>query len=178
MFYIISFYICLLSIVIIAVLISRSDWQGLTISNKYSLIVIALFFLAYGITYAGDYHALIFSPLLAHLLSAFFIFVLTFLMFAFRLMGAADSKIATAYALWLGLHDITLFFIVWSLTGAVIAILAKLLKNWDKWPKADQDSDLIGVKGGQNAVPYGIAISVGAIVALIHHGYFLAYTLM
>jgi prepilin peptidase CpaA len=178
MFYIVCFYICLVSVVIIAFLISKSDWQGLTISNKYSVIVIALFFLAYGITYAGGYHSLIFAPFYAHLLSALIIFVLTFLMFAFRLMGAADSKIATAYALWLGLHDITLFFIVWSLTGALIAILAKLCKNWEKWPKAKDESDLIGVKQGQNAVPYGIAIAIGAIAALIHHGYFNAFALI
>ena len=93
-------------------------------------------------------------------------------------MGAADSKIATAYALWMGLHAITVFFIVWSLTGALIAIMAKLCKNWEKWPKAAGESDLIGVKQDQNAVPYGIAIAIGAIAALFHHGYFTVFELM
>jgi prepilin peptidase CpaA len=134
------------------------------------------FFAAYAVCFAGGIHNQIFSPILAHLMSAGIVFVFTFLVFAFRLMGAADSKLATAFAFWLGLEGMVTFLFFWSLAGGVLAIMAYLLKNWEGWPKMPEDYDVATRRSAnKNAIPYGIAISVGAMIAFLDSGYFMAF---
>jgi len=74
---------------------AASDWRKLTIPNRYSLAIVALF-PSYAIaTGAGiDWSA--------HLLFGAASFVIGFVLFALRLCGGGDVKLFAAVALWAG----------------------------------------------------------------------------
>lgn len=153
-----------------------SDFKGFRIPNFISAVIIAAFGVAYGVTYLTGQHDDIFSPLRSHLAAAGIVLMVTMAMFGLKLLGAGDSKFATALALWAGISGLTVFLVYMTLLGGVIALVSLALRKWKpltlplpgvfagSWPQKAQE--------GHNSVPYGIAIAGGALISFLNHGYF------
>lgn len=169
--YLVVFALCVLVALMAGVLSGISDYKGLMIPNRYSVIIIVSFFLGYAALRAGGYQDDFLSPLLSHIMAAGAVFVLTFVMFAVNVWGAGDSKLALAYSLWTGLAGLQTFIVVMAFTGGLLGIAALLLKKYKPFPNAKEGLWVAKVQQGVNAVPYGIAIVAGAFAAFFDLGY-------
>lgn len=153
------------------VLSAQSDVRGMTIPNIYSVIVIVSFLFAYAVLWLNGSEKAVWS-IVAHLLSGVLTFLITALLFFFRTLGAADSKLATAYALWFRLSDLPLFLAYMTLTGGLVAVVAIVIKRWKPFKAPQEGSWVYRLQNGESKVPYGVAIFVGAFAAFLKAGYF------
>jgi prepilin peptidase CpaA len=162
----------------ISVLACWSDFKGFRIPNSYSIIVIAAFVLAYGVSFLTGNESLLFANLKSHLLASLIVFAVTFAMFALKLLGAGDSKFASALALWIGLAPLPLFLFYMTLMGGILAVIALALRRTKfisrafearqkSVPAFLQGSFVDEAEKGSAKIPYGIAISFGFWVALL-----------
>jgi prepilin peptidase CpaA len=156
-------------------LAAHSDYRGLTIPNRYALLVILCFAVAYGAAHLAG--APVFAPLSSHLLSAGLTLAVTVVLFALRVVGGGDSKLATAFALWLSARTLVVFLFYMSFFGGVLGLLALALRKWKPVAQPRPGSWIARVQEGQSAVPYGIAIVCGALVTFAILGYFSPRTL-
>ena len=171
MLYSIVFDFCVLTALLAGVLSAVSDYKGLMIPNRYSVIIITSFFVGYGALYAGGLHNNIMEPFLLHLAAAAIVFIVTFIMFALNVWGAGDSKLSLAYALWVGVSGVFGFIMVMTVFGGVLGVVALVLKKKPLWRGAPAGTWIARVQEGENVVPYGIAIVAGAFCAFFVQGY-------
>lgn len=149
-----------------------SDFKGFTISNAYSVGVIlafipaflAVFFLAPDVAYFASWKS--------HLLAAAGTFAITFVLFTLNMIGAGDSKLATAYALWLGVLGIPAFLFYMTVVGGLLGLTTLALRRWKPVAAPSEGGWIARAQAGSSEVPYGIAIVAGAIVAFFQNGYF------
>jgi prepilin peptidase CpaA len=104
-----------------------------------------------------------------HVLAGFILFFAGYALFALRLFGGGDAKLMAAAGLWFGTSDSLNFLIMTAIAGGILALVvaawSALSLSWD-------------MSGGERTlplrqrlrqwapkVPYGIALSVGAILA-------------
>lgn len=152
-------------------LASISDIRGMTISNSYSLFVVGAFTVAFVSLYLGGLSGQL-GPLWSHLASAGIFFVVTFVLFAVGALGAADSKLGAAYALWFPLSDLPLYLFFMAFVGGVLGVAALLFKRLKPFKNAPEGSWMAQVQDGASKVPYGVAIAVGMLFAFYAGGYF------
>jgi Flp pilus assembly protein protease CpaA len=166
----ILFLVFILSALGIGVLAGLSDLRGLIIPNIYSILIAAAFPLCYALMWLlGD--ASVFKPLWSHLGALVLVLIVSAAMFHFRVMGAADSKLASAYALWLGLGALPVFLFVMSLVGAVLGVAALYIRKNKPFKEPKPESWVGQLQSGKNKVPYGIAIVCGAVYGFYAAGY-------
>ena len=159
-----------------SVLAAWTDFKGYKIPNIISLVIIIAFGVAFAVTSYTGQAELIFMSLKSHLGAFFLMLILSMAMFACKIMGAGDSKMASAIALWLGWSGLVPFLFYMAMMGGLLAAMSLLLKKY-KPLKTPLPNVLVGTwlekaQSGVNKVPYGIAIAFGAIVAFIFLGYF------
>jgi len=149
-----------------------SDFRGLTISNYYSLFIAASFVPAFlAVTFLAPETAY-FSSWKSHLLSGGIIFALTFFLFSIKMIGAGDSKLSSVYALWIGMQGLPSFLFFMTLCGAILGLTTLIFRKWKPFKTPREGSWIDQAQKGNNAVPYGIAITFGAIIAFNQAGYF------
>ncbi len=155
-------------VLVMIVMACISDVRSLRIPNAYSIIVIA----AYAIAYLTGHDS--FGPddkLSAHLLSLVVIFAITYIFFVIGLMGGGDVKFGSALALWIGLKGFLVYVFWMTLAGGLIAALSLFIRSAKPFANPAAGSWIAQVQEGRNAVPYGIAISIGACAALAQTGF-------
>jgi len=113
----------------------------------------------------------VFTSLGGHLMAAAGMFVVTLMMFVAGALGAADSKLGAAYALWVGMQGLIFYLFYMALIGGVLAIIALALKKWPLVKGPQEGSWVAQVQGGASKVPYGIAIVLGALASFVKMGY-------
>lgn len=166
----ILFLVFILSALGIGVLAGYSDLRGLIIPNIYSILIAAGFPLCFALMWLlGD--AAVFKPLWSHIASLVVVLIVSAAMFHFKVMGAADSKLASAYALWLGLGGLPVFLFVMSLVGALLGVAALYIRKKKPFKEPAPESWAGQLQAGKNKVPYGIAIVCGAAYAFYTAGY-------
>lgn len=149
---------------IVMVAASVSDYRSMRIGNGLSIAAIVLFVVA-----------IIFSPSAfagwgTHLVAGVAVLVVTYAMFAVGMIGGGDAKFAAALSLWVGLKGLMAFMFYMALAGGVLGILTLLLRRYKPFTAPREGSWVAVAQAGGNAVPYGIAISIGAVAALYHSG--------
>ncbi len=165
------FLSCLFVVCAAGVMASLSDLRGLVIANFYSLIVAGAFGLCFlCLILLGNADVL--PPLVSSLLAAAVFFGITFVMFSLGMLGAADSKLGTTYALWVGLPGLAPFLFYMTLTGGLLALVSVILRKWSPVKNAKEGSWVHSVQEGHSKVPYGVAIFVGALASFLNLGYF------
>jgi prepilin peptidase CpaA len=171
----IIYYLCFLAVIGAAGLSAWSDWRGMTIPNRYSVIVIAAYFIAFAFNslLGGDIQSV--SFLKSHFAAAGIMFVISFILFATKVMGAGDSKLGTALALWVGLKGLAPMLFGMAVIGAILSLATIILRKKVLWIKAPEGSWVAQAQAGRNAVPYGIAIVAGAFFAFLKLGMFTVY---
>ena len=170
MLLLVVFLICLFVAVGTGVLSALSDVRGLVIPNIYSVVVMGAFVVAYGALWVFG-HGGVFQSLVSHILSALVVFLVTLIMFAMRGIGAADSKLATAYAFWVGMAGFLPFLLYMSLFGGVLGLTSLLLRKFKPFKSPSEGSWAAQVQAGESKVPYGVAIVFGALVSFVKLGY-------
>lgn len=155
----------------IGILAGLADFRGLTIPNLYSGLILGAFPLCYALMWVFGVQGEIFSPLWSHLGAAALIFAISAAMFYLGIMGAADSKLASAYALWLGLGALPLYLFVMTLVGALLGVLALYIKKNKPFKAPKEGGWVAQLQAGKNKVPYGIAIVIGAAYGFYVAGY-------
>jgi prepilin peptidase CpaA len=152
------------------ILAGVSDMRGMTIANSYSA-TIGLSFLVIFTILSIFGRSDIFSPFLWHLVAGGIVFAVTLVMFALNTMGGADSKLASVYALWVGLAGLLPFLFYTALLGGVLAMGAIILRKYKPFKNPKEGSWIARAQAGENKVPYGIAIVGGALASFIKLGY-------
>jgi len=149
-----------------------SDFRGLTISNYYSLFILAAFVPAFlVITFLAPETAY-FSSWKSHLMSGGIMFGLTFFLFSIKMIGAGDSKLSSVYALWIGMQGMPSFLFFMTLCGGILGLMTIIFKKWKPFKAPREGGWIDQAQKDNNVVPYGIAITLGAIVAFNQVGYF------
>ena len=171
MILLIIFLICVFVTLVVGGLAGLSDIRSMTIPNSYSLYIMAAFLFAYAALYMGG-HSHVFGTFSSHIISAVLAFVVTLGLFAMRIIGAGDSKFATACALWFSVKYLLAFLFFMTLSGGVLGIVALYIKRKKPFKEPMEGSWVAQVQGGADKVPYGVAISFGMLVAFMQAGYF------
>ena len=149
-----------------------SDIRGFTIPNHYSLVVMGAFVVAYFILWVSK-HEGIFYSFSSHLIAMVVMFGITAALFGARAIGAADSKLATAFALWVGFNPglIALLFYT-TVVGGLMGLATLAMRKWKPFRSAKAGSWIAQAQAGENKVPYGVAIACGALASFVKLGYF------
>ncbi len=169
MIYLMIFVFCFVSALGLGVLAGWTDFRGLTIPNILPALILASFVPAYAVSYFAG--AEIFSSLGYHVGAGFFVLLITFILFSLKVIGGGDSKLLSAYALWIGFKALPIYLFYTALIGALLGVAALLLKRWKPFKNPSEGGWIARVQGGENKVPYGIPIAIGALIAFLSLGY-------
>lgn len=153
----------------IGILAGASDIRGMTIPNIHSLLILGAFPLCYGVCYLAGVD--VFASPLSHLISLLIVFGVSAGLFALKIMGAADSKLASAYALWLGVPGLMPFLFYMMVAGGVLGVAALLIRRFKPFTNPSPQSWIGQLQAGADKVPYGVAIVIGAFVSFGFLGY-------
>ena len=149
-----------------------SDFRSMTIPNIYAGGIVLAFIPAYLADALSGAGMEFFFGWQSHLIAALAVFAISFLLFSLRILGAGDSKLATAVALWAGLSGLPSFLSYMAIIGAVLAVATKLMNTKPLVAAPKEGSWIAQSQAGRLGVPYGIAICCGAIIAFYQLGYF------
>jgi prepilin peptidase CpaA len=153
-----------------------SDIRGLTIPNSHSFVVMCAFILGFiFLSLLGQ--ADVFKPLMSHLIAGVIVLGITAFLFALRAIGAADSKLASVYALWFGVGGLPAFLFYTTVAGGVLALVAIVMGRLKLFKNPKPGGWIARVQTGENKVPYGVAIAGGALASFIKLGYLSPETL-
>lgn len=149
-----------------------SDFKSMTIPNIYAAGIVLAFVPAYAADALTGEGLEFFYAWTSHLAAAGIVFGITFLLFFLKVMGAGDSKMCSALALWTGLSGLAPLLFYMALVGALLGLSTKLLNKKKLFAGAPEGSWIGRAQAGGAGVPYGIAICIGAIIAFQQLGYF------
>lgn len=149
-----------------------SDFRSMTIPNLYAACIVLAFIPAYLADAFTGNGLEFFTSWKSHLVAAAVMFVITFLLFTARIIGAGDSKLCSAFALWVGLHGLAPYLFYMTMLGAVLGIATKVMGSRKLVAEPREGSWIAKSQAGEMGVPYGIAICFGAIIAFYLLGYF------
>ena len=169
MIFMVVYLFCVIAALGLAALAAWSDFRGMKIPNYIVVVVMAAFVLCFG----ADYFAgtKIFGALQTHLLAGGITLIITFLMFSLKMIGGGDSKLVTAYSLWMGYKALSIFLFYMVSAGAVLGIIALFLKNKQLVKNPKPGGWIARIQAGDNVVPYGIPIAIGALAGFIKMGF-------
>lgn len=153
----------------IGVLAAWSDLRGMTIPNLHSALVLAAFPISCGAAWLAG--ADVFGSVLSHALGFGIVFGLTLGLFALKVMGGADSKLASAYGVWVGLPGLAPFLFYMALAGGILAVAALLIRHFKPFKAPAKESWAGQLQNDASKVPYGVAIVFGAFVSFWFLGY-------
>jgi len=136
---------------------AASDWRTMTIPNRYSLALVALF-PSYVIAVGGD----VAWPW--HLVYGGTAFLAGFLLFALRICGGGDVKLFAAVALWAGPALFVPMMIYTTLCGGLMAIV---LWFHHRLRRASVPANLNyatdNTAFAKQPMPYAVAIAAGGL---------------
>lgn len=136
---------------------AASDWRSLTIPNRYSLALVALF-PSYAIAMGGNVEWTL------HLAVAALAFSLGFVLFALRLCGGGDVKLFAAAALWAGPSLLLPLVYYTAISGGFMALV---LWVHHRIQRAGIPANLLFAKSeegfSKQPMPYAVAIAAGGL---------------
>jgi prepilin peptidase CpaA len=136
-----------------------SDLLTMTIPNRISLILVLSFLII------APLAALPLPAIAMHLAAAFIVFSACFALFSLNVVGGGDAKLLSAAAIWFGLNQSLLVFIIYvSFLGGILTLLILLIRaRWNTILAMGlpvPNSIILAKK-----IPYGIAIAIGGFLA-------------
>ena len=163
---------CMLVAIGFGIAAAISDFKSMTIPNMYAAFIVLAFVPAYAadaLTGAGPE---LFASWKSHLIAGVLVFIITFVLFTARLIGAGDSKLCSAFALWVGMSGLASFLFYMAIIGAVLGLATKVMNKKILVQSPKEGGWIAKSQAGQMGVPYGIAICVGVMIAFYQLGYF------
>jgi prepilin peptidase CpaA len=136
-----------------------SDMLMMTIPNRISVILVASFALVAPLAGIGI------EAMALHFAAGLIVLVVVFTLFAFNIMGGGDAKLLAASAVWFGLNDSLMAFMIYvAFMGGVLTLLLLSLRS--------RSDNIIGFGIPvpepllfEKKIPYGIAIGIGGFMA-------------
>lgn len=136
-----------------------ADLFTMTIPNRVSAILLGAFFII------APMMGFDFREVALHAAAALAVFSVCFVFFALNVMGGGDAKLLSACAVWFGLTNSLVAFLIYvSFFGGLLTLAVLLLR-------AHEDKILaIGIPVPhllftQKKIPYAIAIALGGFLA-------------
>ena len=133
------------------------DLVSFEIPNYISVVVTILFFPVV----LWDHWS--FVEIISNFSAGGLVLLVGIILFSFNLIGAADVKILAAAAVWFGFPGLPSFLLAVALSGGVLALVLIVFRRFIlpiSWQRFDWLVNLHKEQG----VPYGVAISVGAVL--------------
>ena len=136
---------------------ASSDLFTMRISNKLVLLLtVGFFIVAIAINLPLQQFAM-------HVLCALIVLAVAFGLFALRLIGGGDAKLAAATTLWLG-FGMTLPYLAYAaLFGGVLTILILVVRGIPLNPALARFGWVARLHNKRSGIPYGIALAVAGI---------------
>ena len=126
---------------LMALLAAWSDISGMVIDNIYSILTAVAFVVGYGALVGAGKDGAAFGALWQHLASGGGVLVVTMAMFGLKWLGAGDSKLASACALWTAAPGgLITFLVAASLAGGVLALATLAIRQWKPLHNPDAGS--------------------------------------
>ncbi|MCB1556399.1 MAG: prepilin peptidase [Alphaproteobacteria bacterium] len=151
------------------VLAAWSDVKGMIIPNRLSLIVFVAFFPAWAAAYGAG--GGVFAPFLSHVMAFGLVLAMTMLLFFLRLFGGGDAKLASAYALWMGLSGLIPFLVNMTVFGGLVALFSFIIKKTRPFKKVSETSWIGRLQAGESKVAYGVPIVMAAFFSFYSKDY-------
>ena len=137
---------------------AASDLFTMTISNRVSLALVGGFFM---LALAGGMAP---YDMLSHVGAGALLLAVTFGCFAMGWMGGGDAKVAASVALWFGFPHLMDFLLYASLFGGALTLLLLQFRQWPLPYGLAGQAWLARLHDKQTGIPYGIALSLGALM--------------
>jgi prepilin peptidase CpaA len=101
-----------------------------------------------------------------HLLASGIGLAAGFALFAFGCIGGGDAKLFACVAAWFGLHDLLQYVLVASLFGGALTVLLLTARRWPLPAPLAGQAWIARLHEPRAGIPYGVALSAGAIAIL------------
>ena len=137
---------------------AANDLLTMTISNRVALA------LAGGFLVLAPLSGMSMTDMLMHLAAGALVLVIAFACFAFNQIGGADAKIASAAALWFGFEHLMNYLLYASIFGGVLTLALMQFRQWPLPCMLAGQPWLARLHASDNGVPYGIALTLGALM--------------
>jgi prepilin peptidase CpaA len=137
-----------------------SDLLTMTIPNRLTLFI-ALTFIA-----IAPFSDLPMDILLWHLAAGALVLAVCFGFFAMGWLGGGDAKLAAGVALWLGMSLLIPWLLMTAIFGGALTVVILLVRQLPL-PRVLHDQPwALRLHDSATGIPYGIAISAGALWVL------------
>lgn len=160
---------------IICVVAAFTDFCALRLPNILMIILLAIYCqMAFAYYMDGQQ-----GRIASDLFSGGMLFVITAGLFAGGILGAGDAKMISIAGLMVGLQGLPHFLLVMSVVGLVLALTAAILRKKIKDQRFYESIPFFlkpaggwfaRLHRGENAIPYGIAITAGIFAAYHSNG--------
>jgi len=145
---------------------ASSDLFTMRISNKLVLALTAAFFItALAINLPMQQFAM-------HVLCALIVLAVAFGLFALRLIGGGDAKLAAATTLWLGFGTTLPYLAYTAFFGGILTILILVVRGIPLHPTLGKMGWLARLHNKRSGIPYGIAMAVAGIMVYTNSNIF------
>ena len=143
------------SLVMLTLVVSSiGDIRNRRIPN-WTVVAIALLFLPWALIGID-------VSVKSSLVAALTVLLASFVLYTLRVVGAGDSKLISVVALFIGLPRLPQFLVYVALAGGALAIMSLVTRP----ARALVMFQMRGKGDFGRGVPYGVAITVGAIIEL------------
>ena len=135
-----------------------SDLFTMTISNRISIALVAVFVpFAWLVGLSGH-------DILIHLACGFGVLVLTFGMFAFGWIGGGDAKLAAATTVWIGWQHLGDYGLYATFLGGMLTLLILAMRGMPVPAFALRYTWVERLHDKKAGVPYGIALAIAGLL--------------
>lgn len=106
------------------------------------------------------------DDVIAHLLLAVIVFLACALLFAARLLGGGDAKLASVIFLWVGFGLSLATLTLVSVTGLIVSVISLATRNMDPSQRL-LPLRALAMFSAQRGVPYGVALAFGGGAVIV-----------
>ncbi|SAL39749.1 peptidase A24A, prepilin type IV [Caballeronia humi] len=106
------------------------------------------------------------DDVLAHLLLALGVFLICAALFAARMLGGGDAKLASVIFLWAGLGLSLAALTLISVIGTLVSLVSLATRNMDPSQRS-QPMRALAMFSGARGVPYGVALALGGGLVIV-----------
>lgn len=91
-----------------------------------------------------------------------------FALFALKVIGGGDAKLAAVAVLWCGAGQAISFLAISALVGGLLALLLLVTRRILRGHGSDRLRAIPSLQEGRREMPYGVALALGGLTVLPH----------
>jgi prepilin peptidase CpaA len=134
-----------------------SDLLTMTISNRISLALVAVFFVL------ALLEGMPAGVIGMHVGAGALVLVVAFGCFTRGWIGGGDAKLAAATALWFGFEQLPAYLLLASLLGGFLTLALLKFRGMPLPPLLERQTWVLRLHAKNGGVPYGIALAAAAL---------------